>query len=398
MSLFRYVNNCRCCGNLAIDPYLDLGYQPLANSYHKNQALPAIPLQIRLCSACRHSQLSVVVNPGVMFKNYLYVSGTTKTFNQHCQALAADVVERKGPCSVLDIACNDGTLLAYFRSLGCAVLGMDPAENLRAISEVRGIPVVVDYWGSGSAAKLDRSFDVITATNVFAHVDNVAAFLDEAQRALRPDGLIVLEFPYCNNLIKLGAFDTIYHEHLSYFLVNSFRALTDQVGLGIVDVMLTPVHGGSVRFFVQSDKNHCPKVGELVEQERQDGLLNSLTYYEFADRMHNKKAEFRKLVRDLRATGHKLVGYGASAKGNTMLNFFKVQLDYIVDDNPLKWGYLTPGRDIPICDPQVLATEEPLHIVVLAWNFYDEVVNRVKAIAGHDKHRFVTYVPTVAVK
>ena len=395
--MYKQITECRCCGSDQLYRYLDLGNQPLANSYHKGEKLERFPLEVNLCEKCFHSQLSVVVEPSLMFQHYLYVSGTTYTFRNHCEELAKDAVGRifiSNP-KVLDIACNDGTLLGYFRDLGCEVQGVDPAENLRKLTEEKNIPVEVGYWGTGVASRLKGKYDIITGTNVFAHVNDVSAFLNECLEVLASNGTIILEFPYCNEMIAHCEFDTIYHEHLSYFLVSSMMALADKKGLEICDIKTSPIHGGSIRFFLSrpiGNLCHCDKAVRFIDEEHAAGLLSRNTYVKFGEQVEKNKADTVQMVQQLQAMGKRVIGYGASAKGNTMLNYFGLDLDYIVDDNEMKWGYMTPGQDIVIKSPQDMAEEDELYIVILAWNFYDEIVKKIESICGKE-HHYIRYVP-----
>ncbi len=335
----KKVTTCRCCGNKKLLLYLNLGKQPLANSYHMGKQLPYYPLQVLLCQNCFHSQLSVVIKPELLFKNYLYVTGTTNTFRNHCRALAKDALKRitTKKMNVLDIACNDGTLLEYFRDFGCKIYGVDPAENLRQITLKKNIPVLVDYWGEEIAKKLAQKFMIITGINVFAHVDRIDMFLKACTVSLEDDGILILEFPYCDKMIKYREFDTVYHEHLSYFLTNSFATLTTRMNFYIVDVLQTHIHGGSIRFFLKKgNKPHADKVLALIKKEENNGLFDVQTYKKFARQVIQNKKDLQDLVSSLKYKGEKVVGYGASAKGNTMLNYFKLNIEYIVDDKPLK--------------------------------------------------------------
>jgi len=391
--------DCRCCKQKNLLLYLDLGKQPLANSYHKGKKTPEIPLEVMLCRNCFHSQLSVVVNPDEMFKNYLYVSGTTATFRKHTEELAKDAVKRikHKPIRVLDIACNDGTQLEHFRKLGCEVMGVDPAKNLRKITLAKKIPVLVDYWTQKNALSLRKKFDIITATNVFAHVDDIDEFLLASKIVLADDGYLILEFPYADNLISNNEFDTIYHEHLSYFLVNSLKTAVERLGFRIADIIRTPIHGGSIRFFLRVGKaKHSDKVSRLIQSEKKKGLLNKKSYIAYSRRIKKNKKDMVLLVSKLKKTDKKVIGYGAGAKGNTMLNYFKINLDYIVDDNDLKWGWKTPGRNILIKGPSVLTEEKGnLYIVILSWNFYNEVVKKIKTLRSNAKDTAILCVPTV---
>ena len=403
MSDLQTIKQCRCCGSDKLYQYIDLGNQPLANSYHKGEILPTFPLQVMLCEECFHNQLSIVVEPSLMFKHYLYVSGTTATFRNHCKELAKDSRKRinKEQPRVLDIACNDGTLLSYFREEGCDVYGVDPAENLRDLTEQKDIPVVVDYWGCGTASqKLEGRFDIITGTNVFAHVNDISGFLDECIEVLDYQGRIILEFPYCQQMIGHCEFDTIYHEHLSYFLVNSFNNLVTSKGLAIDDIVQTSIHGGSIRFILRKwtmELGGYEGHHQLIEKECELGLLQKETYVNFSEQVKKNKQDMQLLVKQLQEDGKKVIGYGASAKGNTMLNYFGIDLDYIVDDNPMKWGYMTPGRNIVIKSPEVLADEGELYIVILAWNFFDEIIKKIERITNKKDH-YICYVPEVTIK
>lgn len=390
---------CRCCGHNNSIKYLDLGEQPLANSYHKGEELKTYPLEVMLCQTCFLSYLSVVVDPDEMFRNYLYVSGTTHTLRKHWEELAADAVSRVGVGKVLDIACNDGAGLEQFKKLGCEVLGVDPALNLRELSKARGIEVVVDYWREGLIS--DDSFDVITAANVFAHVHDVRSFLEAAKKAIKTSGLIIIEFPYCKQTIEELQFDQVYHEHLSYFLVNPIYRLIENMNLRIVDILQTPIHGGSIRFFITKDqsKEHADIVFEMIRQEFDADLLSSSTYLAKAAQFSINMDKLAFVISDLRKKGNKVIGFGAAAKGNTTLNCAKLDLDYIVDDNSLKWDYMTPGRNIPIKSPAVLETEkEPLYIVILSWNFTEEICRKIRQRReGVGDSYAISYVPEVKI-
>lgn len=399
--IYENLESCLCCGEKDLMTYLDLGSQPLANSYHKKDIdVFYFPLKVNVCRNCYHNQLTIAVEPSLMFKNYLYVSGTTQTFRDHCRRLAEDAVSRYRPKRVLDIAANDGTLLSYFKDLGCEVLGVDPAENLQAISKAKGVDVIVDYWREESEKIVTQKFDVITGTNVFAHVSNPYGFLRGCHKALADDGTVILEFPYCNKMVEHVEFDTVYHEHISYFLVNSFAKLAERAGFHIADILETPIHGGSIRFFIRKDlPQHAEKAQAYILEEYNRGLYNIVSYQHMANCVEVAKNALIRKVHYLRAEGYKVIGYGASAKGNTMLNHFNLKLDYIVDDNPMKCGYLTPGQDIPIQLPQTMAEEKDrLAIVILSWNFYEEIKKKIKNIRQREGDIYLLYVPSVRVE
>jgi novobiocin biosynthesis protein NovU/D-mycarose 3-C-methyltransferase len=328
----------------------------------------------------------------------------SQSFQEHCRELAASTValfNQDEPLRVLDIGCNDGTLLEQYRDLGCEVKGVDPARNLYLLSGDKGIPVVVDYWNLATAHKLNERYDLVTATNVFEALDSLVEFFTCCDIVLYDNGRLVLEFPYCERLLQNTEFDTIHHEHLNYFTVTSFVTLADKCGFAVDSVEKKPIHGGSLRFVLRKNfgQGHCRQVGELVAKERVSGLFNEEMYHSFADRVQRNRECLVNLLGDLQAQGRKIVGYGACTKGNTMLNSFGIDLAYIVDDNELKHDYKTPGRNIPIKHPKVLAEEQgPLHILVLGWNFYREIVGRVQAIRPDGRDTFILYVPEVTLE
>jgi SAM-dependent methyltransferase len=401
MRYYKKKNFCRCCLNKNLFLYLNLGQQPLANSYHKGEILKKFPLEVYLCLNCFHSQLSVVVDPDLMYKNYLYVSGTTSTFRKHTKELAQDAVKRFGRknLSVLDIACNDGTQLEFFRQIGCKVKGIDPAQNLREITKKKHIPVKVAYWNIDIAKKIKNQYDIITATNVFAHVDDIENFLNACKIALKPNGLIIIEFPYAVNMVANNEFDTVYHEHLSYFLVNSFNILIKRLDLVISDIVRTSIHGGSIRFFVSKNSRlETNKVKELISLEKELGLLKKSTYMNFSKNVKQNKIEMKILINKLKKENKKIIGYGASAKGNTMMNYFKIDLSYLIDENELKQGYYTPGRNILIKSLYDLQNEpKDLFVVILAWNFYNEIIQKINKIRLSNNDFAVLYVPKIKI-
>jgi novobiocin biosynthesis protein NovU/D-mycarose 3-C-methyltransferase len=391
---------CRCCGSADLEPVLDLGRQPLANSYLREPAeLPAYPLGLVVCRSCAHAQLGVVVDPGLMFSHYLYVSGTSRTLREHFAGLAREALAWAGPGRrrVLDLACNDGTLLEAFRREGCEARGVDPASNLVALARAKGLDVTEGYWPQASAA-LGGPFDLITAANVLAHVADTAAFLEAALGSLATGGAVVLEFPYCREMVLRCEWDTIYHEHLSYFLVGPLLRLIGGLGAFVSHLRQVPVHGGSLRLALRPGTGgHCAGALALADAERRDGLHEPGTYRHFARKVGENCRRLNELVGSLAASGRKVVGYGASAKGNTLLNRCPLPLAYIVDDNPLKHGWLTPGRLIPIRPPGALREEGPgLCVLLLAWNFAREIVRNLRSWRPGLGDAVIFYTPEVS--
>ncbi len=392
------VSYCRCCGSRDLHLVLDLGRQPLANSYVREPVdLPTFPLELLVCGSCSHNQLSVVVDPEWLFSHYLYVSGTTRTLRAHFAGLAREAVERFRPRRVLDIACNDGTLLEAFRQEGCEGLGVDPATNLVELAWRKGLNVAAGYWPQVKCA-LQGRFDVITAANVLAHVHDPRAFLDAAFDSLTQGGAVIVEFPYCREMVLRCEWDTIYHEHLSYFLVAPFLRLVEGLGARVIHARQVPIHGGSLRVTLQRGPgSHCDEILALAEKEQQDGLHDLATYETFARRVERNCRDLQDLIAALVNKQKRVIGYGASAKGNTVMNYCPLPLAYIVDDNPLKHHYLTPGRNIPIRPPEAALDEGPgLHVLLLAWNFAREIVHNWRRRRPGLGDQVIHYVPEVS--
>lgn len=355
---------CVCCLTPILDTYLDLGLQPLANDYDniggKHQ------LAIEFCKNCSHSQITNIIKPSIMFDNYYYISGISKTFHAHFKNLASHISKVYGGSSVLDIGCNDGTLLKYFKEFGYQVFGVDPAKNLLQLTETAGIPVKPIYWGNG---EFIGKFDIITATNVFAHTPDPYNFLCDCKKALNDNGVVVIEFPYIHNMLKNNAFDIIYHEHVSYYTIKSVHTLILQTGLKLANVEFIPIHGGSLRLYLKHSEE-TPAIGSLLHHENDNGLHSIDAYNQFGDQ-----------VRQLRNTDFlRSVAYGAAAKCTVAMNYLPLNIHYAVDDNRLKWGKKIPGTNIVIHSPEKLVADNPEVITICAWNLWDEIVDRLRKL------------------
>ncbi len=399
MTQARRLDHCLACGNAALVPYLDLGAQPLANSYHDGRgAGPEFPLGSSYCPDCWHSQLTVAVDPALLFKHYIYVSGTTKTLVDYFRWFVDFSTARLGrgaPLSVLDIASNDGSLLKEFAAAGHAVQGVDPAENLAPLAEAAGVPTEVAYWSAATAARLGRRFDLIVAMNVLGHNADPLGFLTACGAALAPGGRLYIQTSQAE-MVGRGEFDTIYHEHHSFFTTRSFAALCRRAGLHLVAGRKVPVHGISYLWEIAGgDAAADGSVAALEAYEEAGGYYRADTYARFGERVAETAAFVRDAVARFRGEGFAVIGYGAAAKGNTFLNFAGLDLDYIIDDNPMKNGLQTPGRNIPITGPEMLEREtRPIACLVLAWNFYDEVMARIVARRSRGDDRFIRFFPS----
>ena len=391
------LERCRICGHGGLVPYLDLGVTPLANSYLTKDDLGKseyrVPLVLALCESCGLSQLTEVVEPDLMFRNYLYVSSTSKTFRDHCDELAATAILASGAIPgdrIVDIASNDGYLLSRFKERGLIALGVDPARNLVADSSARGVETIVDYWSVDVALSIlqDRgSTRIITATNVLGHVEDLRDFVAGVRAALHRDGVFVLEVPYLLDMIADDEFDTIYHEHLSYFAISPIVRLMAKYDLDVFDVQHFPeIHGGTIRLFV--GRHRTPSVAMMVGMMREErfGYREVDAYRKFADRVREKRDRLIRAVQVALSSGKIVWAYGASAKGNTLMNYLGLDADsvpVVIDDNPKKWGLYTPGAHMRIAGPEELARSNVSSLLLLAWNFRDEIVRRCRDM-GYD--------------
>jgi len=405
MSDFKSLDKCLCCESDNINLLLDLNEQPLANSYHDNtKELDKYPLGVNLCDECYHIQLTHSVNPDLLFKNYLYVSGTTQTLRDNMKWFVDYVVDNTPDViwtrKVLDIACNDGTQLDYFKERGFETYGIDPADNLYELSS-KNHEVICDYFSlDGTSYYEDREFDIITAQNVFAHNNNPKKFLDDCEKLMNDDATLYIQTSQAEMILN-NQFDTIYHEHISFFNINSFNELVKRTNLHLVDVIKTPVHGISYLFVLSKHEYNKSKVKNEIEVERQRGLLTKKTYDIYKTRISYVVDHFKLLVEQARDEGYKIVGYGAAAKGMTFLNFADIKLDFIIDDNELKQNLYTPGTNIVIKPNGFLKQYEEsdkILFIPLAWNFYNEIRERIKAVRNNKNDNFLRYFPEVRIE
>jgi hypothetical protein len=365
---------------------------------------PRYPLELARCTACGHVQLSVTVPPEIMFRNYLYVSGTSDTIPAHFAAYAKDVAERfvpKGGGLVVEIGSNDGTLLRAFDRGVVRVLGVEPARNIAAMANAAGIPTLDEFFDEGIAreiaAKHGRASAII-GNNVVAHIDNLHGLMDGVTTLLDDRGVFVAEFPYLVDLLEKTAYDTIYHEHLSYFSVGAVDDLASRHALRLIDVRRVGVHGGSIRMFISRDGEPSADVKKLLALEEESGLRAGRPLRPFVDAVRRQREDLKRVLREIRSS-RRLAGYGAPAKGNTLLNYCEIDgsvLDFIVDRSPLKHGLLTPGTHIPVEAPERLMASDVRDTLLLAWNFADEILrqqNDYRSKGG----RFIVPIPTPRV-
>jgi len=373
---------CLCCGNNN-KLLLDLNYQPLANNFHNEKKVCEIyPLKLLYCNNCYHCQLSHAVNPIILFKNYKYVSGTSQTGLNFFKENAKFITDYKNISNgkILDIACNDGSQLNYFKSLGWETFGVDPAENLCPIAQKNGHHIFCDFWNKDVALKLPI-MNVITAQNVFAHTQYISDFLQNCKLIMDEESSLFIQTSQ-KDMIKNGEFDTTYHEHISFFNTKSMNILTEQNGLKLNRVLENNIHGKSYIFEIKLkiDKN-IYNVENYLENEKNIGMYSSGFYDKFclnAKRsVNNLKNELAKYKND-----HKCIGFGAAAKGQTLLCYGNIDLDYIIDENPLKIGTYSPKLDIPIVSIEHFVNDicKKYVVVILAWNFAEEIINKINKL------------------
>ena len=366
------------------------------------------PLDVYFCEDCSLVQLLDVIAPQVLFRDYIYVTGTSTTMADHNMAYARDVVDRLGlqPGQlVVEIASNDGSLLRCFASHAVDTLGIEPARNIAAMARAAGTETLEEFFSTRVAAEVRATrgpASAVVANNVLAHANETRDFLLGCRELLGPGGRVIVEVPYLGSLLDNLEYDTIYHEHLCYFSASALIRLYESADLAIERIEQVPVHGGSIRIWAgraEELAGHGAQVLDLARAEQREHLTEFGRYREFARSVEENRAALRALIAETRAGGHTVAGYGAPAKGNTLLNYCGIGTDwlpYTVDKSPLKVGKLTPGMHIPVRPVQTLIEEQPDYVLILAWNFASEI------IAQEDEYRsrggrFIVPIPTPRV-
>ncbi|MAG50508.1 methyltransferase [archaeon] len=389
---YTEIKECRICGSKNLVSYLDLGDMPLVNRLIVEEEIPKeekFPLEVLFCKDCFLSQLSVVVNPSVLFRNYVYRSSISDSFKKHCKELAEELNEnilKKGEL-VMDIASNDGCLLVPFKERMNKVLGIDPAINLAKIANESGIETIPEFWDESLAKKILEKYGpakIITAFNVFAHVNDIHSFVKGVKILLSRDGYFIIEVPHLYNLIRKTEFDTVYHEHLSYILVKPIERLIHQHGMRIAKVKKFDIHGGSIRLYIENKDKLDTSDGstqEVIQEEEKSGLYDINTYMNLRKDVDILKKNLISKIQELKKQGNTIFAFGASAKGNILLNYCgidKTSINYIFDDTPEKQGKLAPGIHIPIIPGKDLLKKKPDYLLLLCWNFAEEVMSKTK--------------------
>jgi len=408
---FIHKTSCRICGNSNLVKILDLGEMPLANAFLKKEDInnpePKFPLVIYFCKDCGLLQVLDIVNPELLFKHYHYLTSTSKPLADHFIDLGENLTNRFIKSEndlVIDIGGNDAVLLNSIKNK-CRVLNIEPAENIAKISKGKGVDTIENFFSFELAKDILKKYGpakIIAANNVFAHIDNLKDILEGVKILIGDNGVFVFEVHWVGNLLGLkgiGGFDQIYHEHLSYFSLLAIKGLINQFDLKIFDIKLIPIHGKSLQVYVSKKYKALDSVNEFLEEEKNLGLDEVKTYMDFTKRVEGNKNELKNLLQKLKNENKKIVGYGAPAKGNTLLNYFEIDnkiLDFIVDDSPLKQGLYTPGTHIPIFSSDKLKEEKPDYLLLLAWNYTESILKKEQKL--RDKGvKFIIPIPKVKI-
>ncbi len=393
-------------------PVLSLGETPLANRLltesQLSQPEPRYPLNLVVCRDCHLVQITETVPPQELFQEYLYFSSFSDAMVQHARKLVTELLatrELGEESLVIEIASNDGYLLQFYAQAGVPVLGIEPARNIAEVARSeRGIPTVSEFFNEEVAVRLatdGRQADVIHAHNVLAHVADLNGVVAGVAQLLKPQGVWVVEVPWVCDLIDHVEFDTIYHEHLCYFSLASLQPLLARHGLEIVDAQHVAIHGGTLRLFVTRANQTVPtdRLKALLQQELEWGVREDSTYQGFGDRVAALREQLLATLRQRKASGRRIAAYGASAKGSTLLNFFGIGgelLDFVVDRSTVKQGHFTPGTHLPISAPERLLAEMPDDVLLLTWNFRDEILTQ-QAEYRRRGGNFIVPLPEVAI-
>ncbi|HEY8555180.1 MAG TPA: class I SAM-dependent methyltransferase [Burkholderiales bacterium] len=407
------IKRCRFCGSGALSTFVDLGMSPLANSYVEPEALgsmePFYPLHAYVCEKCFLVQLMELESSERIFSQYAYFSSYSRSWLEHARAYVRMIVPRlrlDRSSRVVEIASNDGYLLQYMKEAGVEVLGIEPARNVAAAAIERGIPTITRFFGAELARELaaeGRRADLLLGNNVLAHVPDLNDFVAGMKLLLAPGGTITMEFPHLLRLIEQCQFDTIYHEHFSYFWLGTVERVFAHHGLTLYDVEELPTHGGSLRIYARHAEDRTPAVEPRVARmralERRAGAEDLELYAAFGRRVAATKRRILRFLIDARDAGRRVAAYGAPAKGNTLLNYCGIGTDlieYTVDASPHKQGRYLPGTRLPIHAPAHIAATRPDYVVILPWNLKQEIMEQMAHIRDWGG-RFVTFVPDVEV-
>jgi len=406
-------NKCRFCETTLRHTFVDLGMSPLANSYLKAEQLqqmePFYPLHVYVCESCYLVQLPEFQSPEDIFSDYAYFSSYSESWLKHAKDYTSQMIDRFGFNSnsqVIEIASNDGYLLQYFKERGIPVLGIEPAKNVAKASQEAGIQTIIKFFGTQTAIELateDKYADLLIGNNVLAHVPNLNDFVKGMKIILKPNGIITMEFPHLMRLMDENQFDTIYHEHLSYFSFITVEKIFASYGLTIFDVDELPTHGGSLRIYAchaeDDSKLISKRVIDLKNREEATGFTHLKYYLSFSEKVKETKRKIFTFLIEAKREGKSIAGYGAPAKGNTLLNYCSIRsdfIDYTVDRSPHKQELYLPGTHILIYHPDKIKETKPDYLVILPWNLKEEIMEQMSYIREWGG-QFIVLIPEVKV-
>ncbi len=400
------------CGSRHLSLILQLEPTPPANAFVTSDALDRpqerFPLDVFFCEECAHVQLLDVIDPHALFEDYVYVSGTSPVFRKHFENYAEDMITLVRPGAgalVVDIGSNDGTLLSFFKRARCRVLGVDPAGDIANQATHAGIETLPIFFTPqlGKEIREERGpAAMVTANNVFAHIDDLCGVLEGVRALLAPEGVFVFEVSYLVDVFEKTLFDTIYHEHLAYHSLTPLLGFFSANGMELIEALRNESHGGTLRGIAQLKGGPRPigaSVAEAVANEKRLGLDRAGTFERFAERVETLKLELGSRLRGLKAAGHSIAGFGAPAKATTLMYHFDIGpnvIDYIVDDSPLKQGLFTPGLHIPVLPTEQMYARRPDYMIVLAWNFARPIMEKHAAFRDQGSH-FIVPLPNVEI-
>ena len=403
---------CRLCGGHVEHTFVDLGMSPLCESFLRPDQLdamePYFPLRVGVCRDCFLIQLNEYVRPEHIFSEYAYFSSYSTSWVAHAKAYCDMIAARLGlgaDSLVVELASNDGYLLQHFLPLGVPVLGIEPAANVAKLAIEKGVATRVDFFGTRLAAELGAEgckADLIAGNNVLAQVPDLNDFVAGMRILLKPEGVITLEFPHLQRLIEENQFDTIYHEHFSYFSLVTIDEMARRHALKLIDVEELRTHGGSLRVYLAhagSVRLPSHRVAEILDREHRLGFRNLATYASFDEKVRRTKRRLLSFLIAAKDEGKSICGYGAPGKGNTLLNYCGIGpdfLDFTVDRNPYKHGRFTPGQHVPILPVEAIDSAKPDYVLILPWNIRDEIVRQMRHIADWGG-KFIVPIPEVAV-
>ena len=403
--------HCRFCGHELKHTFADLGLSPLSNEYLKRADLERgqmfYPLNVKVCDQCFLVQAAEYQRPEQIFGEYQYFSSYSESWLAHCKTYVDMIIPRLSltqDSKVLEIACNDGYLLQYFRPYGVPVKGIEPAENVAAEARKKGIEVQCCFFGADSArdiAAKDGLYDLVIGNNVLAHVPDINNFVEGLGTVLAPAGSITMEFPHLLQLIEQCQFDTIYHEHFHYLSLGTVKRIFNAHGLEIYDVEELKTHGGSLRIYAAHREYGAahmrPAVSELLAREREFGLEDIRLYTDFSKRIQKVKLNTLQALSEWKQAGKRIAAFGAAAKGNTFLNYCGIKsdlIDFVVDSSPHKQGFYLPGSLIPIVGPEALREYKPDYLLILPWNLTQEIIDAASFIREWGG-RFIVCIPNI---